>query len=217
MCTKPHCFHSSGCLIRFDNQKMTAVLTPLSCRQMFFSEAVWRPWLQGKLDLLWGFRRLQQKGFVWCLSRKVPMPQCGVKDKKCWEFSTWQLWKIWLWCCFVNKDACFYFFFKRTGCLQKKKKSKSLNLEWRRIFLESWSVSSLWLHLSTSLLVHFVTSLQRYSGAVGKKKKKTSLCNHWSHLGRPVLLWRLSSLSWQIKWTSSCVLAQLQLRDHKTK
>lgn len=56
------CTHISSCLIRFDNQKMTAVLTLLSFWQICFSEAVWRLRLQRSLKICSGFRRLWQKG-----------------------------------------------------------------------------------------------------------------------------------------------------------
>lgn len=62
------CSHISCCLIRFDNQEMTAVLTLLSFWQTCFSEAVWRWWLRGKLEnLLWFFGGYN-KSICGCLS-----------------------------------------------------------------------------------------------------------------------------------------------------
>lgn len=56
------CSHTNSCLIRFDNQKMTAVLTLLSFWQICFSEAVWRLWLQKSLKICLGFWGLWQEG-----------------------------------------------------------------------------------------------------------------------------------------------------------
>lgn len=56
------CSYISSCLIRFDNQKMTAVLTLLSFQQICFLEAMWRLWLQKSFKIYLGFRGLQQKG-----------------------------------------------------------------------------------------------------------------------------------------------------------
>lgn len=89
------CSHTSSCLIRFDNQKMTAVLTLLSPWQICFSGAVWRLWLQKSLKICLGFRGLQQKRFVG-VYRAVQKQQRGLKSQSlslylAWVGPTWQL------------------------------------------------------------------------------------------------------------------------------
>lgn len=88
------CSHISRCLIRFDNQKMTAVLTLLSFWQICFSEAVWRLWLQKSLKIGLGFRGPTTKGFVG-VYRAVQKPQRGLKASLslclAWVGPTWQL------------------------------------------------------------------------------------------------------------------------------